>query len=167
MPIVDCRLLIAPPLLRPPPSYKSHARRHRISHRLRRGIGYPPSGGDAVARSQDLQILASFGKSMLGCEAIPLLGLKIILSYALPVFVCVGNFIFRGRGSMSRGFVQPSQSFWKVLLNDAAFKIEQAQLVLRRTVVLRDRFAIPLHRQIGIDRHASALRVPETQVRLR
>jgi len=104
---------------------------------------------------------------MLGCQAIPLLGLKIILSYALPVFVRVGNLIFRGRGSMSCGFVQPPQSFWKVLLNDGAFKIEQAQLVLRRTVVLRDRFVIPLDRLIGIDRHASALRVHETQVRLR
>src|ERR1700758_3273952 len=104
---------------------------------------------------------------MLGCPAIPLLGLKIILSHALPVFVRVGNLIFRGRGSMSRGFVQPSQSFWKVLLNDAAFKIEQAQLVLRWSVVLRDRFVIPLDRLIGIDRHASALRVHETQVRLR
>src|SRR5579864_4671697 len=114
----DCRLWIAPPLLRPPPSYKSHARRHRISHRLRRNIGYPPGGGVAVARSQDLQVLARFGKSMLGCQAIPLLGLKVILSYALPVFVRVGNLILRGRGSMSRGFVQPPQSFCKVLLND-------------------------------------------------
>src|ERR1700747_3750618 len=92
--------------------------------------------GARFTRGQHRKVLSRFGKSMLGCQAIPLLGLKVILSYALPVFVRVGNLIFRGRGSMSRGFVQPSQSFWKVLLNDAAFKIEQAQLVIRRTVVL-------------------------------